>query len=210
MVSGRFVLNVSGRKSTIEPESTEIPPNSMTGSDGIRRACKITSIYYHAIVFTASAGTYRVRKSGQTKANIFHLPTMASVVQSSIQYNRKPHIFPSNPVSNWSETIRWCTHTSRWTISISHICWWKTSKSLKISHSPEWTRTQNRTVLPISLYWLTSAFDRLDPIRNVQLVGTVARPTVSTKKTYHQVVRNYAGRHFGDADPNEICKFIAT
>lgn len=40
MVSGRLELKVSGRNSTIEPESTEMPPNNITGSDGIMRACK--------------------------------------------------------------------------------------------------------------------------------------------------------------------------
>lgn len=40
MVSGRFVLKVSGRNNTIDPESTEMPPNIITGSDVIRRACE--------------------------------------------------------------------------------------------------------------------------------------------------------------------------
>lgn len=40
MVSGKFVLNVSGRNNTIDPESSEIPPKSITGSEGSRRAWK--------------------------------------------------------------------------------------------------------------------------------------------------------------------------
>lgn len=44
-VSGRFVLNVSGRNRTNDPDNTEIPPNSITGSEGIRRACKANTIH---------------------------------------------------------------------------------------------------------------------------------------------------------------------